>query len=404
MTLVSPAELRRTPNALGPHYTRFRVADRLLLTGHSHQAWPDAAETGVLECLADAADAVDRKWERAEVMAERVRAGYRRLLGDPAGEIGLGPNTHDLVVKLLSALDLRRRRRVVTTDTEFHSLRRQLARLAEEGLEVVPVAAEPVETLAERLGAAVDPRTALVAASAVLFASARIVPHLDVLAATCERHGAELLVDAYHALGAIPFPIHDLGLGAAWITGGGYKYLQLGEGNGFLRVPPHAAEVRPAVTGWFAEFDDLFDAARPEAVTYGPPATRFAGGTYDPTSHYRAARVLAFFADHGLEPDLLREVSLHQVGELRSGFDGLGLPDAVITRDRSWAAESVAGFLALRSPHARRLQRALADRGVLTDSRADVLRLGPAPYLSDSQLDAAIAALGEVGAEMARDS
>ena len=34
------------PNALAPHYSRFRVGERLLLTGHSHQAWPDVALEG----------------------------------------------------------------------------------------------------------------------------------------------------------------------------------------------------------------------------------------------------------------------------------------------------------------------------------------------------------------------
>ena len=38
------------------------------------------------------------------------------------------------------------------TDGEFHTIRRQLDRLAEEGVHVVKVAAQPVETLAERLG------------------------------------------------------------------------------------------------------------------------------------------------------------------------------------------------------------------------------------------------------------
>ena len=55
----------------------------------------------------------------------------------------------------------------------------------------------------------------------------------------------------------VVIPIHELGLSTAWVTGGGYKYLQLGEGNAALRIPPHAHGVRPAITGWFAEFDDL---------------------------------------------------------------------------------------------------------------------------------------------------
>jgi kynureninase len=389
-------DLRSTPNALAPHYARFRVGERLLLTGHSHQAWPDVAEAGLLRCFADAAETVDAKWERAEAVAEQVREGYRAVLGDPTAEIALGPNTHDLVVKLLSALDLRRRPRVVTTDAEFHSLRRQLARLAEEGLEVVRVPAEPVATLAERLAVEADDRTALVAVSAVLFSSARIVPHLAELAPRCERVGAELLVDAYHALGVMPFPVPELGLGGAWVTGGGYKYLQLGEGNAFLRIPAGGARVRPAITGWFAEFDDLYDAARPETVGYGAPGTRFAGGTYDPSSNYRAAAVFDFFATQGLAPEFLREVSLHQVGVVRSAFDALGLPDDRITRDREARPQSVAGFLALRSSHAGELRRMLGARGVSCDSRGDVLRLGPAPYLSDAQLEAAVAILGEV--------
>src|SRR6187397_796817 len=116
-------DLRRNPNALAPYYRRFRVAERLLLTGHSHQAWPDVAREGQVEAFDDAAEAVDDKWERAGAKAEEVRAGFRRLLEDPEAEVALAASTHELVVRLLSALDLRRRRRLVTTDGEFHSLR-----------------------------------------------------------------------------------------------------------------------------------------------------------------------------------------------------------------------------------------------------------------------------------------
>jgi selenocysteine lyase/cysteine desulfurase len=395
------AEIRRSPNALAPHYKRFDVGgDRILLSGHSHQAWPDVAEEGLFECFADAAAAVDGKWERAEAKAEQVRAGYRRLLEDPTGEIALGPNTHDLIIKLLSSLDLRRRPRVVTTDGEFHSLRRQLDRLAEEGLELVRVPAAPVATLAERLAAEVDDRTALVGVSAVMFMTSRVVPHLEALAIACGSHGAELLVDAYHALGPVPFPIHELGLGEAWITGGGYKYLQLGEGNAFLRLPPSGHDVRPVVTGWFAEFDELTGNHDPGAVTYGPGALRFASGTYDPASSYRGARVLRFFADQGLTAAFLHEVYQHQLGVLVASLDALDLPANVISRDGDAAVADLGGFLSLRIPLASEVQRTLVARGVLTDSRADRLRVGPAPYLSDGQLEAGMALIGEVAASL----
>jgi kynureninase len=383
-------------NPLAAHYTRFRVAERLLLTGHSHQAWPDVALEGQLAAFEDAALHVDEKWERAFAQAERVREGFRALLGDPRAELALGASTHDLVLRFLSALDLRARPRLVTTDGEFHTLRRQLARLAEEGVDVVRVPSEPADTLAERLAAAVG-GAAAVLASAVLFADARIVPGLDGLAAACAERGTELLVDAYHALGALPFAAPA----SAWVVGGGYKYLQLGEGNCFLRVPEHAYEWRPAITGWYAEFAELEAAPRPGRVAYPRGASAFAGSTYDPTSHYRAARVFEFFAEQRLTPDVLRGSYLRQLALLAAAFDELDLPDDLVTRDRATPLDRFGGFLALRSPRAAELQRALAERGVLTDTRGDRLRLGPAPYLADAQLEAAVAALGAAVREQA---
>lgn len=122
---------------------------------------------------------------------------------------------------------------------------------------------------------------------------------------------------------------------------------------------------------------------------------RFAGATYDPTSHYRASEVFRFFREMALTPALLREVSQHQVGLLVREFDALGLDPALIDRDRSVALERIGGFLALRTPHAGALNKALKARGVFTDYRNDILRLGPAPYVSDRQLRDGIAALGE---------
>jgi kynureninase len=393
--VTSLEELRRSPNALAPHYSAFRVGERLLLTGHSHQAWPDVAREGQLEAFEDAARHVDEKWERAFAKAERVRDGFRQLLDDD-GPIALAQNTHELVTRFLSALDLRERPRLVTSEGEFHTLRRQLARLDEEWLDVVRVPVDPVDTLAERMAAEVDARTSGVLVSAVLFETARIVPGLDGLARACARAGAELLVDVYHALGALPFTVAAHGLERAWIVGGGYKYLQLGEGNCFMRLPPQAETMRPAFTGWFAEFDELGAEHSAAGVSYGRGASRFAGSTYDPTSHYRAARVFDFFEERSLSPEFLRSVSLHQTGLLARLVDELDLPETVIARDRATPREAFGGFLALECPQAELAARQLADEGVLTDARGRYLRLGPAPYLSDAQLQAAVERLAGV--------
>jgi len=392
---MNPASLYGTPNALAPHYARFDVANRLLLTGHSHQAWPDVGFEAQARSWLDAARYVDDKWEHAFARAGEVRAGFAALLGDAGGGIALGASTHDLVVRLLSALPLRARPRLVTTDGEFHTIRRQLGRLGEEGIEVVRVPEAPLESVAERLAAVVDDRTAMVLVSLVFFDTGRIARGLSQVAQACRRHGAELLVDAYHALNVLSFPLTEEGLGDAFVTGGGYKYCQLGEGNCFLRIPA-GREWRPVVTGWYSEFSALAARQVPGRVPYGEGGDQFAGATYDPASHYRAAAVFQYFRAQELTPVLLREVSQHQVGVLAREFDALDLDPRVLTRDRSAPPSELAGFLALQSPRAGELQAALHARGVLTDSRGSTLRLGPAPYLCDQQLRDAIGQLGEV--------
>ncbi len=207
--------LARHPSPLAPHYRGFRVEERILLSGHSHQAWPDRGLAGQQRAWQDAARFVDDKWERAFAEADKVRAGWRRLLDDPDGLYSLAASTHDLLVKLLSALPLGRRPRLVSTDEEFYSLRRQLLRLEEAGLEVVRVQAQPAGSVGERLAAAVDDRTAAVLASTVFFASARIAGDMTPAAEACRRHGAILVLDVYHQANVVPFSLRERGLGAA---------------------------------------------------------------------------------------------------------------------------------------------------------------------------------------------
>ena len=361
---------------LARHYTRFRVSERILLTGHSHQAWPDVAFEAQQQAWLDTAEHVDEVWDLAFQKANEVRRGFARLLDDTPERIALAPNTHELVVRFLSALPLRKRPQLITTDAEFHTIRRQLDRLAEEGIEVIKVPAMPVTTLAERIAITVDDRTAAVLLSAVLYTNAHIVPHLRAVQEACERVGAALLVDAYHALNVVPFSLTEERLERAYVVGGGYKYCQLGPGNAFLRFPADS-DLRPVVTGWFSEFTALSKAPAGGRVVYDPGPARFAGATYDFTSHYRGAAVFQFFQEQKLTPQKLRELSQHQL-EILSGS----------TRN-----DAIGGFLALLAPRAGKIQSALRKKNIWTDYRGDMLRVGPAPYVTDAQLGMAAEAI-----------
>ena len=177
---MDPASLYASPNALAPHYSRFGVSERLLLTGHSHQAWPDCGFDGQHAGLARrGACTWTTSGSTRSAQAERVRQGFAALLGDARRQHRARRRTPTSSSSGCSPrCRLRSRPRLVTTDGEFHSIRRQLDRLAEEGLDIVRVPEAPLESLAARLARAVDDRTALVLVSAVFFDTGRIAPDL----------------------------------------------------------------------------------------------------------------------------------------------------------------------------------------------------------------------------------
>jgi kynureninase len=76
----------------------------------------------------------------------------------------------------------------------------------------------PADTVAARLADEVDDRTACVLVSSVYYETAEMVPWLDAVAESCDRHGAALLVDAYHHLNVVPFDLLALKLQTAFVT------------------------------------------------------------------------------------------------------------------------------------------------------------------------------------------
>jgi len=378
------------PARLRAHYAAFTKPGRVLLTGHSHQAWPDAAREGMIEAFDDAAAHVDDKWERAFAAADAVRDEVAARVGARADEIALGASTHDLLLRMLSAFDLAGRPHLVTTRGEFHSITRQLERLDEDRvIRVTWVDPHPVSTLAERLGAEIGPKTAAVLVSTVLFETSSVVPGIRGLVGRARGFGAEVLLDAYHAFYAVPFDLAALGAEDAFLVGGGYKYAQWGEGVCFLRVPPREAGWRPVITGWFAGFADLASRT-PGRVHYARAGKdAFAGATYDPVSHYRARAVVRFMKEQGMTAAALRALSLRQTRRITDGLAGArGLEVVTPAADAERG-----GFVAARVADAGRVVAALREQGIFVDARGSFVRLGPAPYVLDDEIDRAVSAL-----------
>lgn len=393
--MIDIEDLKKNPNPLSAYYSKFRVNERILLTGHSHQAWPDCALGGMLECFEDAALYVDDKWDKALQKADDVRKGFAKLIDDNPDNIVLGANTHDLLIRFISALNFTKRRKIITTDSEFHTVRRQLDRLGENWFEIVKVPAEPINNLSERIINEIDDNTLAVIASKVFFNNSLIFKDIGLIEPTCIKYGAYLIVDLYHTLNVVPFSINVEGLTNSIMIGGGYKYCQLGEGNCFMRIPPDN-DFRPLITGWYSEFTALADKKKPGEVNYGRDYWKFAGSTYDPVSHYRASAVFRFFKVQNLTPDLFRKISRHQIDLLANEFDFYNFNPKIIKHRKDLPLNDFGGFISFSSPVAGKLSFELKKYDIYTDYRGDYLRMGTAPYLSDTQIITAIQKLNHI--------
>lgn len=384
------------------HFQRFLRADpvRLHFAAHSHHYWPDVSEAAHARAWDLAAQRADRKWGPlfGDVLP-RARRHIADLLSLPDGDgIAFAPNTHELVVRLVSSLERPGPLRVLTTDSEFHSFNRQSRRWEEAGLVTVErVAAEPFDDFPARFEAAArGGGHDLVFFSHVLFNSGYVVPDLARLVHAVPDDDTMVVIDGYHGFCALPTDLAPVA-GRAFYLSGGYKYAMAGEGVCFVHCPPGRA-ARPVNTGWFAGFGDLEKPVDAE-VGYAEDGMRMMGATFDPSGILRFVEVWDHWRREGLEVATIhahvRRLQDRMLEALAAGAAGPVRLDDLIP---GVEAEDRGHFLTFRTPRAGEIHDRLVEAAVWTDYRADRLRFGFALYHDAEDVDALLERLARVGA------
>lgn len=352
--------------------------ERLHFAAHSHHLWPDASFDGQVRAWVEANHFADRKWDLVfgEVIPEAQTHVARELgLPDP-DTVVFAPNTHDFLIRLVSGRETKPVR-ILTTDGEFHSFRRQAERWEESGEVVVTrVPLEPFDTFDARFTAAAQAGGHdIVLVSQVFFKTGQTIGDLEPLAALARPEGPWVVVDGYHGFMATPTDLSGVA-DRVFYMAGGYKYAMSGEGVCFLHAPPGFCE-RPVVTGWFAEFGDL--SGPPGGVQYREDAGRFWGATFDSSGLYRFNGVRRMLEEAGLTT---ADVSTHADGLRRRFEQALAagdcgrLGEAEVLNPLADDGRPHARFLALRHREAQGWRARLLDQGVVTDVRDDVIRFG----------------------------
>jgi kynureninase len=362
-------------------FSRFRGANprRINLAAHSHHEWPDVTFEAQMRCWEDAARLAGDKWQVVfGELLPSLREGIAAILNlpDPA-TLAIAPNTHEFVCRILSCFPPDRPVRILTTDGEFHSFRRQAARLEEDGAALCTyVTVEPHQSVAARLReAAAKGRHDLVFVSQVFFTSGATSGPVEDLVAAISDSETFIVIDGYHGFMARPTDLSKVAQRVFYIAGG-YKYAMAGEGVCFLHCPPGYGP-RPRDTGWFAEFGAL---AAPAGKTVGYPAdgSRFLGATFDPVGMYRMRAVLTWMTANGIGIGDVHAHATALMEQFLEGLEPLGLKGLMrrdlVTPFGGGAAHG--NFLSFRAPNAAAIEAALAAADVHADHRGDRMRFG----------------------------
>jgi kynureninase len=382
---------------LRAHFSIFREAApaRIHLAAHSHHYWPDAACKAHDEAVRQAARQADKKWVLIfDDLMPRVRRGIARILALPdAATIAFAPNTHELVCRLLSALPTTKRPRVLTSDSEFHSFERQIARLAEDDIVSVDrIAVEPSETFAERFRtAAAGGGYDLIFVSQVFYNSGATCDDIAALVESVPSQDSFIVIDGYHGFMALPTDLSAVAARVFYLAGG-YKYAMAGEGACFMHCPPGYAP-RPRDTGWFAGFGAL-SAGASGKVSYGQDGSRFMGATFDPSGLHRLAAVFAWMEQIGLSVSAIHEHVLGLQSRFLKAVDAAAIAPLRDARLLTPLGTTRRGhFLCYETLHAASIHERLGRADIITDVRGTRIRFGFGCYHAEDDIEAAVGAI-----------
>jgi len=323
-------------------------------------------------------------WEMAGQVGDRIGA----LIGAGPGDVSVHQNVTLTQAVIASCFDFRGlRNKVVMVDLEFPSIQYFYFEQRARGARVELVKSEDgLRVPMEKFLAAIDEQTLLVPISYVLFRSATIVDARAIIE-RAHRVGAHVILDIFQATGTVPLDVWEMNVDYA--VGGVLKWLCGGPGVAYLYARPDLrAELKPAVTGWFAH-------RRPFGFEPGPidrreDGFRFLTGTTQIPAFYACEPGLEIIAQVGVER--IREKSTRQTTRLIEG-----------ARSRGWRVNTPedpaerGGTVSIDCPHAAEVTRELLARDILVDYRPNAgIRLSPHFYNRDEEIDFALEQIGEI--------
>ena len=234
--------------------------------------------------------------------ADRVRRLAAKLIGATPEEVTFVKNTTEGVHYVANGIQWVSGDNVVSLATEFPANVYPWLNLQSRGVQLRRVQPEGDRVPFDRIAAAIDRRTRVLAVSAVQWDNGFRVD-LTRLGELCAERGVLLFVDAIQALGVHPIDVRAMNID--FLSAGAHKWLTGPEGVGIFyckrELVGHLRPSEPGYMGVKRGFDDVAPELTPEE--FHDDARRFDSGVYN----------LAGICALGASLELLLDVGIEQV-------------------------------------------------------------------------------------------
>jgi kynureninase len=334
----------------------------------------------------------ERWWEMPAELGNKIA----RIIGAPAGTVSMHENVTTAHMVALSCVPRSvARKRIVCSALDFPSMIYLYRAQQAAGFELIVVPGEDdLSVSTERMLAAIDETTAVVAFSQVLFRTSYVMD-AAAIARRAREAGAAVILDTYQSAGIVPVDVTALGVDFA--VGGCLKWLCGGPGNAFLYTRPDVLKkAQPSFTGWLSRqrpftFDIGDDEMRGDAM-------HMMNGTPAIPAYYAALAGLDIIDEVGV--DRIRAHSMQLTARLLALVDEYGFTSAA-SRD----PHRLAGTVAVSVPDAPLVSRTLKAREFIVDYRPPVgIRISPHFYNTMDEVDRIMAAIASIVATREYDT
>jgi kynureninase len=322
-------------------------------------------------------------WDLSGKVGDRIAL----LLGAVRRSVAIQPSASIAISAVASCLDFAGpRRKIVTTALEFPTMEYVWREQERSGARIEIVGSnDGVTTSMERLLAAIDEDTVLVAVSHASYRSSCLLDPGPIVE-RAHAVGSLVLLDVYQTAGVLPLELERWNVDFA--VGGTIKWLCGGPACGYLYVRPDLrGRLEPRLTGWIAHAQP-FDFA-PGRIRFDSGARRFAQGTPSIPALYSCQPGIQIVSEVGTETTARESRRRTQT-----------IVETILAR--GWDLKSPAepeqrgGSVMLGVENPERLCEELSRRRVLVDWRPGVVRISPHFFNTDDEVEETLQILGEL--------